>query len=98
MSARATTTSFVSIKENKISEIEVKDLEKPIRIEIPLNSEVKNAENTRCMYLNEQLGKWEVLDSQCEEAVQTGQITMTCCSTHLTTFTVQEVAYVEGYE
>ena len=68
VSARATTTSFASTKENQISEIEVKDLAKPIKIEIPLNKEVKNAENTLCMFLNEKLDQWEALDSQCEEA------------------------------
>ena len=50
------------------------------------------------MFLNEKLDQWEALDSQCEEAtVEIGKTKVTCCSTHLTTFTVQEVSYVEGY-
>ena len=50
------------------------------------------------MFLNEKLDQWEALDSQCEEsAVEIGQSRVTCCSTHLTTFTVQEVFFVEGY-
>ena len=36
-----------------VSEIEVKDLESPIMIEIPLKAEIRNAEKMKCMYLDE---------------------------------------------
>ena len=41
-----------------ISEIEVKDLSVPIKIEIPLTSAIKNPEKTQCMFLNEDLNEW----------------------------------------
>jgi len=36
-----------------ISEIEVKDLQSPIMIEIPLKAEIRNAEKMKCMYMDE---------------------------------------------
>ena len=68
ISARAASTAFVAMKENAISEIEVKDLAKPIKIEIPLNKAVQSAETTQCMFLNERLNQWQALDSECEPA------------------------------
>lgn len=44
--------------ETVISEIEVKDLVEPIRIDIPLKTGVQNPENVRCMYLNEVTQTW----------------------------------------
>ena len=55
ISARASNKFFSAIKENTITEIEVKDLAQPIKIEIPLTKEVSNPENTQCMYLDEDL-------------------------------------------
>ena len=66
ISARAASTSFVATKENIISEIEVKNLKNPIKIEIPLKKAVKRPENTQCMFLNEQLNEWQALNSECE--------------------------------
>ena len=43
---------------NLITEIEVKNLMNPIKIDIPLAKEVKNPENTQCMFLNEELDEW----------------------------------------
>ena len=40
VSARAASTAFISTSDNVISEIEVKDLQTPIEIEIPLTSAV----------------------------------------------------------
>ena len=48
------------------------------------------------MFLNEQLNEWQWLDSECEP-VEEGQESVTCCSTHLTTFTVQQVSYKDGF-
>ena len=48
------------------------------------------------MFLNEQLNEWQWLDSECEP-VEEGQESITCCSTHLTTFTVQQVSYKDGF-
>ena len=59
ISARAASTSFVAKKDkNVISEIQVKELANPIKIEIPLTKAVKNPENTQCMFLNEESDEW----------------------------------------
>ena len=82
---------------NLISEIEVKDLQNPIKLDIPLTREVKESEDSlRCMFLNEQTNKWEELDSSCDTSPpKAGDTMISCCSTHLTTFTIQQLRYIE---
>lgn len=92
ISARASNTQFKASKDNTITEIEVKDLATPIKIEIPLKQAITDSENTQCMYLDVSTNKWVALESTCEPA-QAGQKKVTCCSSHLTTFTVQKVTY-----
>ena len=83
---------------NVISEIEVKDLQNPIKLDIPLTQEVRESDGVpRCMFLNEQKNKWEELDSSCDVGPpKAGDTMISCCSTHLTTFTIQQLRYIEG--
>ena len=81
---------------NLISEIEVKDLQNPIKLDIPLTREVKEGDGVpRCMFLNEQTDVWEELASSCDDGQpKAGDTTVSCCSTHLTTFTIQQLRYI----
>ena len=65
MSAKATSTPFATIRENVVEDIEVKDMQSQIVIDIPLGSEVTNVENTHCMYLDETLDQWTSLGEPC---------------------------------
>ena len=97
VSARSTSKEQ---KGNLISEIEVKDLEKPIKLDIPLTEGISEVDSRgsvpRCMFLNEQTDKWEELSPSCggDYAPKAGDTKITCCSTHLTTFSVQRLRYV----
>ena len=53
VSARATETPFATTKGNNVSEIEVKDMQSPITLKIPLSTPVRDPDNTNCMYLDE---------------------------------------------
>ena len=82
---------------NLISEIEVKDLQNTIKLDIPLTGEVKESDGVlRCMFLNERTNQWQELDTSCDVGPpKTGDTMVSCCSTHLTTFTIQQLRYVE---
>lgn len=58
VSARATQDSFSRSGASVVSEIEVKDLQTPIKLGIPLTEGIKDPENTKCMYLDEQDNTW----------------------------------------
>ena len=68
--------------------IVVRDLEKPIRLQLPVR--VERARNARCAYWNDTRARWQLdgVELHVSNDQLVGDTTVKCETTHLTTFAV----------
>ena len=61
VSARKPSSSYSQIEKQVVTDIEVKDLARPIELVIPLKHALTQGEEPKCMFLNETTNLWEEL-------------------------------------
>jgi len=91
VSARAAESAFAIKDRYRVKSIEVKDVKNPIRIQIPLKQDLTDDSDPTCVYFNTTTTQWTPVESQCEEGDEAPAGHFMCCTTHLTTFAVQEL-------
>ena len=79
-----------------VSEVPVRKLPTPIKIRIPVaGGAISRPESTACVFFDEDLGSWQLLENMCEKSPDLDRNTLLCCTDHLTKFAIQEFPVVE---